>query len=109
MPTSIIIIDTVIPSVTPTYSDWFLGAEFLFFQSDTIGEYTTTGEFIEVAIALFAEVAPGIERLCEKWDETINTIDLIRLPEKYRNDCFPMRLLINPSTGFHARIIAISC
>ncbi len=109
MPNSITIIDALIPSATPIYSDWFLGAEFLVFQSDTTGEYVTTGEFIEVAIALFAEIAPGIERLCEEWVETINTIDLIRLPEKYRNDCFPMRLLINPSSGFHARIIAISC
>lgn len=109
MPTSAIIVDTVIPSATPTYSDWFSGAEFLVFQSDTTGEYVTTGEFIEVAIALFAEIAPGIERLCEEWVETINTIDLIPLPEKYRNDCFPMRILINPSSGFHARIIAISC
>lgn len=109
MPTSTIIIDTVIPSVTPTYTDWFSEAQFLTFQSDTTGEYISTGEFIEVAIALFAEVAPGIERLCEEWIETINTIDLIQLPEKYRNDCFPMRLLINPSSGFHARIIAISC
>lgn len=109
MPISTTIIDELIPPVTPTYSDWFSGAEFLVFQSDTTGEYITTGEFIEVAIALFAEIAPGIERLCEEWVETINTIDLILLPEKYRNDCFPMRLLINPSSGFHARIIAISC
>ncbi len=109
MPTSVTIIDAAISPATPTYSNWFSGAQFLVFQSDTTGEYVTTGEFIEVAIALFAEVAPGIERLCEDWTPTINTIDLILLPEKYRNDCFPMRLLINPSSGFHARIIAISC
>lgn len=109
MPTSTTVLDALIPSATPTYSDWFSGAKFLIFQSDTTGEYVATGEFIEVAIALFAEVAPGIERLCEEWIETINTIDLIELPKKYRNDCFPMRLLINPSSGFHARIIAISC
>lgn len=109
MPTLNTIFDAVIPSVTPTYSNWFSSAEFLVFQSNTTGEYAITGEFIEVAIALFAEVAPGIERLCEDWVGTINTIDLIQLPEKYRNDCFPMRLLINPSSGFHARIIAISC
>ncbi len=109
MPSLTTIIDAVISPATPTYSNWFSGAQFLVFQSDTTGEYTVTGEFIEVAISLFAEVAPGIERLCEEWVETINTIDLIQLPEKYRNDCFPMRLSINPSSGFHARIIAISC
>lgn len=109
MPTSVTIIDATIPPATPTYSDWFSEAHFLVFQSDTTGEYVTTGEFIEVAIALFVEIAPGIERLCKEWVETINTIDLIQLPEKYRNDCFPMRILINPSSGFHARIIAISC
>ena len=109
MPILTTIIDTLISPATPTYSDWFSGAEFLIFQSDTTGEYVVTGEFIKVAIALFAEIAPGIERLCEDWTPTVNTIDLIQLPKKYRNDCFPMRLLINPSSGFHARIIAISC
>ncbi|MEG4371638.1 hypothetical protein QUB29_19470 [Microcoleus sp. B4b_D2] len=109
MPTSVVIIDAMIPSVTPTFSDWFSGAEFLSFESNTTGEYVVTGQFIEVNVALFAEVTPGIIRLCKEWVETINTIDLIRLPEKYRNDCFPMRLLINPSSEFHARIIAISC
>lgn len=109
MPTSTIVIDALIPTITPTYSSWFSNAQFLVFQSDTTGEYTTTGEFIEVAVALFAEIAPGVERLCEKWFGTINTIDLIQLPESYRNDCFPMRILINPSSEFHCRIIAISC
>lgn len=109
MASSTVILDTVISPATPTYSDWFSEADFLVFQSDTTGEYTLTGEFIEVAVALFAKAAPGIERLCEDWIATINTIDLIRLPEEYRNDCFPMRLLINPSSGFHARILAIKC
>lgn len=109
MPTLVTILETVIIPANPTFTDWFSQADFLVFQSDTTGEYVETGEFIEVAIALFAEIAPGIERLCEEWRESINTIDLILLPEKYRNDCFPMRLLINPSSGFHARIIAISC
>lgn len=109
MPTLTTIIDTVILSVSPTYTDWFSNAQFLVFQSDTTGEYVITGEFIEVAIALFVEVSPGIERLCTDFQDSINTIDLIPLPEKYRNDCFPMRLLINPSTGFHARIFAVSC
>lgn len=109
MPTLTIILDTVIIPATPTFTDWFSQADFLVFQSDTTGEYVDTGQFVEVAIALFAEIVPGIERLCEEWRESINTIDLMPLPEKYRNDCFPMRLLINPSAGFHARILAISC
>lgn len=109
MATLTTILDTVIVSATPTYTDWFSVAQFILFQSDTTGEYVTTGEFIEVAIALFVEVVPGIERLCVDFQAGINTIDLIPLPEKYRNDCFPMRLLINPSTGFHARIFAVSC
>ena len=109
MPTLTTIIDTVILSASPTYTDWFSNAQFLTFQSDTTGEYVISGEFIEVAVALFVEVSPGIERLCVDFQDSINTIDLIPLPEKYRNDCFPMRLLINPSAGFHARIFAISC
>ncbi len=109
MPTLTTIIDTVILSASPTYTDWFSNAQFLVFQSDTTGEYVISGEFIEVAIALFVEVSPGVERLCADFQGAINTIDLIPLPEKYRNDCFPMRLLINPSSGFHARIFAVSC
>jgi hypothetical protein len=109
MPTLTTILDTAIASATPTYTDWFSNAQFLVFQSDTTGEYTVSGEFIEVAVALFAEISPGIERLCVDFQDSINTIDLIPLPEKYRNGCFPMRLLINPSSGFHARIFAVSC
>jgi hypothetical protein len=104
-----LVLNTVIISAAPTYTDWFSNAQFLVFQSDTTGEYLVSGEFIEVAIALFVQVSPGIERLCTDFQGAINTIDLIPLPEKYRNDCFPMRLLINPSAGFHARIFAISC
>jgi len=104
------IFDAVIPSATPTYTNWFSDCRFLIFQSDTTGEYAITGEFIEVAVALWikAGLIP-IERIIDNFQDSINTIDLILLPEKYRNDCFPMRLLINPSTSFHARIIAISC
>ncbi|MEG4529892.1 hypothetical protein [Microcoleus sp. D2_18a_D3] len=113
MPSTILtVLDQQIEPVTPTFTSWFSGCQFLVFQSSLVGEYIATGEFLEVAVALFAEVVPGpiaaIERLVD-WQDSINTIDLIMLPEKFRNDCFPMRLLINPSTGFHARILAISC
>lgn len=105
------IFDEQIPPATPTYTDYFSGALFLIFQSDTTGEYVQTGEFMEVAVALFSQIqeSPQIERLCALFQESINTIDLIPIPgQLYRNDLFPMRLLINPSAGFHCRIIAIS-
>ncbi|MEG4251060.1 hypothetical protein [Microcoleus sp. Pol10D4] len=109
----ITIIDTQIAPLTPTYTDWFTNSQFLVFQSADTGEYVATGEFLEVAVSLFAQISPGpigiIERLVKDWQDTINTIDLILIPPQYRNDCFPMRLLINPSSGFHARIFAISC
>lgn len=107
------VLDQEIEPATPTSTAWFSNCHFLVFQSNLVGEYIATGEFLEVAIALFAEVSPGpigaIERLVNDWQDTIDTINLIRLPLEFRNDCFPMRLLINPSTGFHARILAISC
>ena len=108
-----IVLDEEIAPVTPTFTAWFSNCQFLVFQSNLVGEYLATGEFLEIAVALFAEVSPGpmgaVERLVKNWQDSINTIDLIPLPPQYRNDCFPMRLLINPSTGFHARILAISC
>lgn len=113
MPSILTVLDQEIAPATPTYTNWFSNCQFLVFQSNLVGEYVVTGEFLEVAVALFAEVSPGpigaIERLVANWQDSINTIDLIPLPDQYRNDCFPMRLLINPSTGFHARILAISC
>ena len=106
------ILDQEILPATPTSTLWFSNCQFLVFQSNLVGEYIVTGEFLEVAVALFVEINLGsigaIERVIE-WQDTIDTIDLIRLPPEYRNDCFPMRLQINPSTGFHARILAISC
>lgn len=107
------VLDQEILPATPTSTAWFSNCQFLVFQSNLTGEYIATGEFLEVAVALFAEISPGpigaIERAIGNWQNTINTIDLIALPSEFRNDCFPMRLLINPSTGFHARILAISC
>jgi hypothetical protein len=107
------VLDTQIASATPTYTNWFSNCQFLVFQSSDTGEYVVTGEFLEVAVALFAQISPGplgsIERIIDDFQDSINTIDLIVLPEKFRNDCFPMRLLINPSAGFQARILAISC
>lgn len=106
------IIDETIATATPTYTDWFpLGTLFLVFQSDDTGEYTNTGEFVEVAVALFSRIqsAPLVERLCANFQDSINTIDLIPIPGTfYRNDLIPMRLLINPSSSFHARIYAVS-
>lgn len=114
MPVSIVtIIDAQIASATPTYTDWFTNCHFLVFQSSDTGEYVVTGEFLEIPVALFAQISPGplgsIERMIDDFQDTINNIDLIVLPPQFRNDCFPMRLLINPSMGFHARILAISC
>ena len=108
-----IILDQEILPATPTSTAWFLNCQFLVFQSNLVGEYVATGDFLEVAVGLFAEISPGpigaIERLVNEWQDTIDTISLIALPSQFRNDCFPMRLQINPSTGFHARILAISC
>jgi hypothetical protein len=112
MPALTVIIDTQIITATPVYTDWFpLSTLFLVFQSDDTGEYVETGEFVEVAVALFSQIqqSQSIERLCALFQGSINTIDLIPIPgQLYRNDLFPMRLLINPSAGFHCRIIAIS-
>jgi hypothetical protein len=111
MPTFTVILNTQIVAATPTYTDWFPpNTLFLVFQSDNTGEYVETGEFIEVAVALFSRIqeAPLIERLCA-FQGSINTIDFIRVPNfRYRNDLFSMRLLINPSAGFHCQIVAIS-
>ena len=107
------VLDAQILSVTPTYTDWFTNCQFLVFQSNDTGEYVATGEFIEVAVALFAQISPGplgsIERIINDFQDTINNIDLILLPSEFRNDCFPMRLLVNPSSAFHCPILAISC
>lgn len=111
MATLTIVLDTAILPATPTYTEWLpLNTLFVVFQSDSTGEYTQTGEFIEVAVALFAQIQefPLIERLCKKFQGSIDTIELIEVPTLYRSDLFPLRLLINPSFGFHCRIIAIS-
>lgn len=110
---STVILETQLNDTTPVYTDWFSNCQFLVFQSNDTGEYIATKESIEVAVALFAQISSGpigsIERLIPDFQDSINTIDLIVVPEKFRNDCFPMRLRVNPSTGFHARILAISC
>lgn len=102
------IFDGIILSATPTWSDYFVDGDFLIFQSNDTGEYLVTGEFIEVAVALFIEVSPGIERLCKDFQDSINTIDFIEIPPKYRSQDFRLRLLINPSFSFHARILSVS-
>ena len=107
------VLDQEILPATPTSTIWFSNCQFLIFQSNLTGEYVATGEFLEVAVALFVEVSPGpigaIERVVKDWQSTIDTINLIVLPPQISNNCFPMKLQINPSTGFHARILAISC
>lgn len=110
-PTLITVLDQEVLSATPTSTNWFSNCQFLTFQANQ-QEYLATGEFVKVAVALFAQISPGpigaIERLI-KWQNTIDNISLIRLPPDFRNDCFPMRVQLNPSSGFYARIIAISC
>ena len=106
------ILDQEIGMATPTSTDWFLNCQFLAFQANQ-QEYLATSEFVIVAVALFAQLNPGgigtIERNIKQFQRTIDNINLIQLPAQFRNDCFPMRLQINPSAGFYARIFAISC
>jgi hypothetical protein len=116
MPASFIttVLDQEILPATPTYTNWFSNCHFLVFESDTVGDYHVTNQFLKVAVALYAQISGGalttnIERQLHFFQSTINTHDLIYLRPEFRNDCFPFRLLINPSTGFHARILAISC
>lgn len=104
------ILDQEIALVTPTFTDWFSNCQYLAFQANQ-QEYVDTGEFVEVAVALFVDISPTsigtMQRLIKDWQNTIDNISLIFLPPN--NDCFPMRVLINPSSGFYARIFAISC
>lgn len=113
MPSTTIILDQQIQPTTSTYTEWFSNCKFLVFQSSDTGEYVVTGEFLKVAVVLYVQISSGplgaIERIASKFQGTINNYDLIVVPSEYRNDCFPFRLSINPSTGFHARILAISC
>lgn len=110
MPTVTTILDQEILSATPTLTDWFSNCQYLAFQANE-QEYVTTGKFVEVAVALLASITLAsnvtVVRLIKDWQDTIDNISLISLPSN--NDCFPMRLLINPSAGFYARIFAISC
>jgi hypothetical protein len=113
MPLITVIFENEIQPVTPAYTDWFLNCQFLVLQTPDSGEYIVTGEFTKIAVALYAQISPGplgsIERIINSFQSTIDNIDLIFIPPRFRNDCFPMRLQLNPSQGFRARILAISC
>ena len=112
-PVSTIIFEDTLQPATPTYTDWFLNSQFLVLQTPNTGEYIVTGEFTRIAVALYAQVSPGpigsIERIINGFQGTIDNIDLIFIPPRFRNDCFPMRLQLNTSEGFQARLLAISC
>lgn len=110
MPAIITILDQEVATATPTLTIWFSNCQYLALQANQ-QEYVATGEFVEVAVALLADISSTsngtMQRLIKDWQNTIDNISLISLPPN--NDCFPMRLLINPSAGFYARILAISC
>jgi len=108
------IFDNPISAAAPIFTGWFQNSQFLVFESDDVGEYLTSNQFIETAVALYVRISSAplslnIERQIDEFQDTINTHDLIFLPSHFRNDCLEMRLLINPSRGFHCRILAISC
>lgn len=110
-PTITTVLDQEILPATPISTSWFSNCQFLVFQSNSTGEYIATGEFVEVAVALFVQIPnsiTSIERGVREWQDTIDNINLIVLPD-FLHDCLKVRLQINPSTGFHARILAISC
>jgi len=108
-----VIFEDFIQPATPTYTNWFLNSHFLVLQTPDTGEYIATGEFTKIAVALYAQISPGpigsVERIINGFQNTIDNIDLIFIPPRFRNDCFPMRLQLNPSEGFRARLLAISC
>ena len=112
-PVSTVIFEDTLQSSTPSYTEWFLNTQFLVLQTPDTGEYIVTGEFTKLSVALYAQISPGpigsIERIINSFQSTIDNIDLIVVPPRFRNDCFPFRLQLNPSEGFRARILAISC
>jgi hypothetical protein len=113
MPVTTVIFEGDIQPVTPTYTDWFLNASFLALQTPDTGEYIAAGEFTKIAVVLHAQISvsplDSIERIINSFQGQIDNIDLILIPQRFRNDCIPLRLQLNPSTGFRARLLAISC
>jgi len=108
-----VIFEDLLETATPAYTEWFLNSQFLVLQTPDTGEYIVTGEFTKIAVALYAQVSSGpigsVERIINSFQSTIDNIDLIPIPQRFRNECFPMRLQLNPSEGFRARLLAISC
>lgn len=107
------ILDKNLEPDIPVFTDWFFGCRFLVFQSSTVGEYVVTDEFLKVSAALFVRLSPGplgiIERKIDTFQNTIDTVNLINLPEEYDNNLLPFRLLLKPFKQFHARILTVSC
>lgn len=97
-----------LPNDTPTDSDWFRDADFLFITSPDVGEYLVTDELIEVNASLILEVVGGTERVIQTIDR-ISTAQAIEIPSAFRNDCFRMKLCFQPSTGFTVTAFAINC
>ncbi len=108
-----VIFEDTLQTATTAYTEWFLNSQFLVLQTPDTGEYIVTGEFTKIAVALYAQLSPGpvggVERIVNSFQSTIDNVDLIVIPPRFRNDCFPMRLQLNPSEGFRARLLAISC
>lgn len=100
------IYDGLIGAATPTLTPYFSDADFIIFNSDDTGDYFASGLFIEVACALLIETNPALNKLYTNFPQTINTIDLVPIPTDLRGGV-NLQLLINPTTGFHARFQAL--
>lgn len=83
-----LIFDGSLAEDSVNFSDFFEQADYLYATSDSVGDWSVTGEFVEVDFDLLMTLEGGVKRRVPLPEAFLSTRELFRIPKEYvRSGC----------------------
>lgn len=83
-----LIFDGALTEDTVNLSDFFERADYLYATSESVGDWSQTGEFVEVDFDLLITLEDGVKRRVPVNERYLSTREVVRIPQEYsRSGC----------------------
>ena len=89
------------------YSDFFERADFLYITSSSVGDWSQTGEFVEIDFDLLLTLEDGIKRRIPLPERYLSTREVARIPVEYTRTGCLLEVALQASYSVDVKVWAV--